>query len=221
METKKNPSVDLTKKSTYFFSIGLFISTALVVMAFEWKQRDELIVLKPSVDNHGDPLIDVPVTKDVLPPAPIPRKLNPVLVETKEPVPEVDIVLDPDSVAAIQFLPVAVEPEPEVGPDIMLFPEESASPKGGFGPFYKYLGEKIKFPVQARRMEIEGRVFVEFVINKDGSFTDVKIVKGIGGGCDEEALRVIQAAPPWNPGKQRGKPVRQRYTLPVIFKLQH
>jgi protein TonB len=221
METKKNPSVDLTKKSAYFFSIGLFISTSLVVMAFEWQQRDELIVLKTNVDNHGDPLMDIPITKEILPPAPVQRKINPVLVETTEPVPEVKIVLDPDSITFVPAPPVAAEPEPEVVPDIMLFPEESASPKGGFGQFYKYLGEKIKYPAQARRLEIEGRVFVEFIVNKDGSFTDVKIVKGIGGGCDEEALRVVQAAPPWNPGKQRGKPVRQRYTLPVIFKLQH
>ena len=68
-------------------------------------------------------------------------------------------------------------------------------------------------------MGIEGRVFVEFVIGKDGSLSDVRAVKGIGGGCDEEAVRIIQSAPAWNPGKQRGKPVKQRYTLPIVFKL--
>ena len=77
----------------------------------------------------------------------------------------------------------------------------------------------MKYPAQARRMGIEGRVFVEFIINKDGSLTEIKFIKGIGAGCDEEAVRVIQSAPAWNPAKQRGKAVKQRYTLPIIFKL--
>jgi protein TonB len=221
METKKNPSADLTKKSEYFFSIGLFISTALAVMAFEWQQRDAFIVLDHHYDNHGEELIDIPVTKDPPPQAPVPMKINPVFVEVPQDVKEDStFVLDPEKVRKIeQMAVVVVAPEPEEGPDIVSFPEESASPKGGFESFYKYVGERIKYPAQARRMGIEGRVFVEFIINKDGSFSDVRVVKGIGAGCDEEAARIIQAAPNWNPGKQRGKPVRQRYTLPIIFRL--
>jgi len=68
-------------------------------------------------------------------------------------------------------------------------------------------------------MGIEGKVFVEFVIEKDGSITDVKAIKGIGAGCDEEAVRILQSAPNWKPGKQRGKPVRQKMVLPISFKL--
>lgn len=68
-------------------------------------------------------------------------------------------------------------------------------------------------------MGIEGRVFIEFLIGKDGTLSEIKVIKGIGGGCDEEALRVIQGSPNWNPGKQRGVPVKQRYTLPIVFKL--
>jgi protein TonB len=71
----------------------------------------------------------------------------------------------------------------------------------------------------ARRMRVEGKVFVEFVIGKDGQITDVIVIKGIGAGCDEEAVRIIQSSPPWNPGRQRGKPVKQRMVLPIIFKL--
>jgi len=69
-------------------------------------------------------------------------------------------------------------------------------------------------------MGVEGKVFVEFVINRDGTLVDVRVVRGIGAGCDEEAVRVVQSSPPWKPGKQRGKPVRQKYTLPIQFKLQ-
>ena len=112
----------------------------------------------------------------------------------------------------------AAEPEEETD-QIFTIVEESASPKGGIAAFYKYVSDKIKYPPQARRMGIEGRVFVEFVIAKDGTLTEVKAIKGIGAGCDEEAVRIVQSAPPWNPGKQRGKPVKQRYTLPIIFKL--
>jgi protein TonB len=77
----------------------------------------------------------------------------------------------------------------------------------------------LKYPAQARRMRIEGKVFVEFVVDRDGSVTNVVIVKGIGAGCDEEAQRIIAGSPPWNAGKQRGKPVRQRMVLPITFKL--
>jgi protein TonB len=76
-----------------------------------------------------------------------------------------------------------------------------------------------KYPAQARRMGIEGKVFVEFVINKDGSIVDVRAMKGIGAGCDELAVKVVQEAPKWKPGKQRGKPVRQKMVLPITFKL--
>jgi protein TonB len=110
--------------------------------------------------------------------------------------------------------------EPEIGIDFPIWiVEESAVPKGGLQAFYQFVGNNVKYPAQARRMGIEGRVFVEFVINRDGSLSEVKAIKGIGAGCDEEAVRIIQSAPAWNPAKQRGKTVRQRYTLPIIFKL--
>lgn len=106
--------------------------------------------------------------------------------------------------------------------EIYTIVEESASPSCGMGGFYQTVANNIRYPPDARRMGIEGRVYVEFVIEADGSLSDFRVIKGIGKGCDEEALRVIEMAAKqcvWNPGVQRGKPVRQRYTLPVIFKL--
>ena len=100
--------------------------------------------------------------------------------------------------------------------------EVSASPSGGMQRFYQVVGETIRYPAEARRKGIQGRVYVEFIINRDGSLSDFKIIKGIGGGCDEEAIRVIwmaQEKVKWSPGTQAGKPVPQRYTLPIIFKL--
>jgi TonB family protein len=97
--------------------------------------------------------------------------------------------------------------------------EETASPVGGMPQFYKYIGSTMKYPASARRFGIEGKVFVQFIVENDGKITNVKVIKGIGGGCDEEAQRVMENAPNWNPGRQRGKPVRQRYTLPIQFSL--
>ena len=118
-------------------------------------------------------------------------------------------------------IPIApvVEEEKEDPNTIFTVVEETAAPIGGMGAFYEFVGKKIKYPAQAKRMGIEGKVFVEFVIEKDGSITDVKAIKGIGGGCDQEAERILQTAPKWKPGKQRGKPVRQRMVLPIAFKL--
>jgi protein TonB len=98
---------------------------------------------------------------------------------------------------------------------------ESASPVGGFNAFYAHIREQLKgkYPAVARRMGIEGRVFLEFVVEKNGTLTGIHVVKGIGGGCDELAAKVLANSPAWKPGKQRGKPVRQRLTLPIFFKL--
>ena len=79
----------------------------------------------------------------------------------------------------------------------------------------------MKYPSQARRMGIEGRVFVQFVVDKDGTVTEVKSVKGIGAGCDEEAERVLRMSPKFKPGKQRGRSVKVRMVLPIIFRLNN
>jgi TonB family protein len=85
--------------------------------------------------------------------------------------------------------------------------------------FNRYVGKEMNYPLQARQTGVEGRVDVSFVVEKDGSLSDVKVSKGIGAGCDREAERVIQNAPSFKPGTQRGKPVRVRMVMPIIFKL--
>ena len=84
----------------------------------------------------------------------------------------------------------------------------------------KYLSENIKYPEQAKKENIQGKVYMRFVVERDGSIVDAEILRGIGGGCDEEALRVVNAMPKWEPGKQQGTPVRVQYNLPIVFKLQ-
>jgi TonB family protein len=97
--------------------------------------------------------------------------------------------------------------------------EVQPEPEGGMQGFMGYLMRAMKYPKEARKKGIQGKVFVQFVVDKDGSVTDVAILKGIGGGCDEEAMRVMRECPKWNPGMQRGQPVKVRMSIPLIFKL--
>jgi TonB family protein len=99
--------------------------------------------------------------------------------------------------------------------------EENPEFQGGVLAMYKFLGENIKYPLPASRANVSGRVFAQFVVKTDGSISDVTVLKGIGFGCDEEAIRVLKSMPKWNPGKQGGKAVNVRYTLPINFELEN
>lgn len=103
--------------------------------------------------------------------------------------------------------------------EIFTVVEESPHFPGGEDARIKFLQENLKYPVIARESSIQGTVFITFVIEKDGTITDIRVLRGIGGGCDEEALRALKLMPRWIPGKQRGKPVRVQFNLPVKFSL--
>ncbi|MGE0770802.1 MAG: energy transducer TonB [Cyclobacteriaceae bacterium] len=223
MEAKKTDKADLTQKSAFFFSIGLLITMSIVVTAFEWKDTEVSDVdLLGKSTNTFEETIEVPPTD--IPPPPPPQVQQPQIVEVpdeEEIEEDIQVNLDVEVTQETKVQEIVIqaeEPKEEVD-EIFTIVEDPASPKGGMTAFYKYVQDKMKYPAQARRMGIEGRVFVEFVIEKDGRITDVRAVKGIGAGCDEEAIRVVEAAPAWNPGKQRGKPVKQRMVLPITFKL--
>lgn len=96
--------------------------------------------------------------------------------------------------------------------------EEPAKPNGGMAAFYEHVGKEIRYPLEAREKGIDGKVFVEFVVNSNGS-VDVTGISGIGTGCDLEAMRVVQSSPKWIPAKDNGVPVRQKLVLPISFKL--
>jgi protein TonB len=95
-----------------------------------------------------------------------------------------------------------------------------ALPPGGIKEFYKYVAHTLRYPAQARRLGVEGKVFIEFVVQTDGSITDVKTISGIGAGCDQEAMKVIQSSAKWTPGKNKGVAVKQRLVFPISFALQ-
>ena len=223
MEPKKTEKADLTKKSSLFFSIGLALTMTIIVMAFEYKTYDDTDVMDLGKQtNNMEEILEVPPTEQ--PPPPPPKIQQPQIIEVpdeEEIKEEIKVEFDAEITEDTKVSEITVvEEQPKEDVDeVFLVVEESAAPQGGMQAFYEYVGKKLKYPAQARRMGIEGKVFVEFVINRDGSIQDVKAIKGIGAGCDEEAVRVIQSAPSWKPGKQRGKPVRQRMVLPITFKL--
>jgi len=166
--------------------------------------------------------MDIPPTEQ--PPPPPPKIQQPQIIEVPdeeeiEEEIEIDLDVEVTEETVIEEVIFDEAPEEEMAEEIFTVVEDQPAPIGGMAAFYKYIGKKLKYPAQARRMGIEGRVFVQFVVDKDGSITDVVAVKGIGAGCDEEAVRVIQASPKWKAGKQRGRPVKVRMILPITFKL--
>lgn len=94
-----------------------------------------------------------------------------------------------------------------------------AAPKKSMKKFYKWLYENMKYPEQAKKMGVEGKVYVRFIVEKDGSLSNINVVIGIGSGCDEEAIRLMKSSEKWNPGKIKRKPVRQQLVLPISFYL--
>lgn len=225
MEAKKYPKADLSRYSVLFFNIGLAIALLLVVTAFEWRFYDRTKVVDLSLVHQAfEDVMDIPPTEQ--PPLPPPKSLQqPVVIEVPdEEVIAEDIVINLDVEATeqtvieeIAYKPDA--PEEEKAEEIFTIVEEQPQPEGGLSAFYEYVRKNLNYPAQARRLGIEGKVYVQFVVDKTGKISDVEAIKGIGAGCDEEAIQVLQNAPAWHPGKQRGRPVKVRMILPITFKL--
>ncbi|MEO9965196.1 MAG: energy transducer TonB [Reichenbachiella sp.] len=224
MELRKNPKIDLEKKRSAFFNIGLAISLVLVTSAFEWKFYDDgKFVVLDEPDSDFDELIDLPPTVHPIPPPPV--VVLPKIIEIEDEVEiieQVKVIIDTE-VSEDDIIEALVFDEPiedEETDEIIDIVEVNPAPLGGMNAFYKYVSKNMRYPSQARKMGIEGRVFVQFVVDQNGKLIMVKAIKGIGGGCDEEAVRVISNAAPWSPGKQRGRPVKVRMVLPVTFRLK-
>ncbi|WP_194774372.1 energy transducer TonB [Pararhodonellum marinum] len=223
MEAKKTPKADLSKRTGMFMNLGLLVSVGLVLFAFEYKSYDDR-ALKDlgTVNDDFEELLDIPITEQ--PPPPPPPIEQPIIqeipdeVEIEEKI-EVNFDVDVQEETVIKEVVISDAPVEEKADEIFDVVENMPNPPGGMEGWNNYLRKNLKYPTQARRMGIEGTVYVVFVVNTDGSIQDVDILRGIGGGCDEEAMRVVREAPKWEPGKQRGKPVRVKMRLPIRFKL--
>lgn len=225
MELKKNPKADINKKSTLFLMLGLVISLSLIFAAFEYKSYDEGPAMDlGTLDADMEEIMEIPPTEQ--PPPPPPKIQLPEIVEIpdeEEIEEEIDIDLDLEMTEDTQIEEMIFEEDPgeEEVDKVFTIVEQQAEPQGGIQAFYDYVGKQLsdKYPRQAQRMGIEGVVYVQFVIERDGSLTDVTAVKGIGGGCDEVAVEVVKNAPKWTPGKQRGRAVRSQRVIPIRFVL--
>lgn len=222
METKKNPGLDLEKRRGFFFNFSLMLSVAMVLLAFEWKQArgSENHLKIGDIPGWDEIPIDIPITIQDPPP---PKIIAPIITPIED-----DVLVD--KLPEVIFQPEVEDlPEPtilegppviEIAVEVVDFSEVMPEPVGGMSEWNDYLSKNLKYPSTARRMGIEGTVYVSFVVEKSGEISNVQLLRGIGGGCDEEAIRVIENARIWKPGYQRGRPVKVRMRVPIRFKLQ-
>ncbi|HPE57713.1 MAG TPA: energy transducer TonB [Bacteroidales bacterium] len=223
-DSKKSKKADLESKKMIFIEIGLIIALAGVLLAFEWKsyEKQELDLGQLVVDDTPEEMVEI--TQQEKPPPPPPPQQQTTVIEIVEDDMEIedeieiDVEADQETVVE-EYIPVEDDDEEEEEAQIFTVVESMPGFPGGETAMKRYLAENIQYPQMARESGIQGRVFVTFVVEKDGNVTDVRVLRGIGGGCDEEAIRVIKNMPRWDPGKQRGKPVRVQFNMPIMFKL--
>lgn len=228
MEVKKSPKADLENKKSTWMLIGYVIVLAFMFVAFEWTKRDIKIDTSQAIADVIFEEEIIPITEQpeqATPPPPeapsIPETLT--IVEDDADVEETTIASTEDvgQKVEIKYVPVAVEEEePEEQTIFEIVEEAPEFINGGMAGLMQYLNKNIKYPTIAQENGTQGRVVVQFVVNRDGSIVDAKVMRGVDPYLDKEALRVINSMPKWKPGKQRGKPVRCRYTVPVMFRLQ-
>ena len=226
MEEKKSPKANLENKKLMFIQIGMVISLLVAWMAFEHKSYDKREI-DPSLLNREVVLDEemVEITKQEEPkpqPVEMPKQTTQLeIVQDDVEVEDIEINAEVEQNEVIEeYVAPEVVDEEVVEQEIFKIVEEMPSFPGGEAKLMEYVSKNIKYPQIARETGIQGRVFVNFVVEPDGSVSNVTVLRGIGGGCDEEAMRVVKNMPKWKPGKQRGKAVRVQYMLPVNFRLQ-
>ena len=228
MEIKKSPKADLESKKLTFTLIGLVVTLFVVWRVFEYKSYDKQTIddLQRTVEVIEEEMVEITKQEQpkVQPPQPKPQVTQIQVVEDDVEVEdEIDINAEVDQDEVIEeyeFTPPEIEEEEIVEAEIFKVVEEMPEFPGGSAKLMEYIQKNIKYPMMARESDIQGRVFVNFVVEPDGSISNVAVLRGIGGGCDEEAVRVVNSMPKWKLGKQRGSAVRCAYTVPIIFKLQ-
>ena len=221
MQLRKNPEADLERRKMSFWMIGALTALAITLVAFEWTTFDR------SREGLGALELDL-IEEEVIPPSATPPPPPP---PPPAPTQVIEIVDDEEEVVETETGEMEVQENTEVQApvqreeevveeQIFTIVEDMPAYPGGELEMRKYLGKSIKYPQMAQDAGIQGTVFLTFEVDKDGKIKDVKVLRGIGGGCDEEAIRVVKAMPQWSPGKQRGKPVRVQFNLPVKVTLR-
>lgn len=229
MELKKNPKADLQKMKLLFTEIGLVAALGVVLLAFEWTSSGDI---NTDLANLQDVVMEeemIPITQmeEIKPPPPPPE---PVQVTDVINIVEDDVEIDDNldifdsefrEDVAVKIVKFQEEEEEMEEEQVFVVVEDMPGFGGGdSNKFREYIAKNLRYPEVAAENGIQGRVFVQFVVEPDGRVSNVKVVRGVDPALDKEAVRVVESSPPWKPGKQRGKPVRVSFTFPIIFVLQ-
>ena len=233
MRTKKNPQADLNKKSTFYFSIGLFIVLFISWQAIEYKNYDDDGYGYIALDVDDDDDEEIPITEQLKTPPPPPPPPAPEIIEVVEDEEEIEETIiestETDQEEIVEEVEV-VEEEIEMDvpfaiiEDVPLFPGCERVPKSERRSCFqtqiqKHIAKNFRYPEIAQEMGIQGRVFVQFTIGKDGSISGIR-TRGPDKNLEKEANGIISRLPRMTPGKQRGRPVRVPFSIPITFKLQ-
>ena len=225
MQIKKSQHASLEDKKIIYVLMGFVFVLSLCYVALEWTEQE---VTKYEVMDDEflfEEEVEIQQTTQETPPPPPPPAVQEVevlnVVEDNVETESIEINTEDDKEEVVIAAPVEAPEEEEEEEVIFVVVETMPEFPGGQQALFKYLSENVKYPVIAQENGIQGRVICQFVVNKDGSIVDIEVVRSGGDpSLDKEAVRVIKSMPKWKPGKQRGKPVRVKFTLPVNFKLQ-
>ena len=227
MELKKSPKADLESKRNIFVQLGLVIALGVTLFAFEWTTKVEQASSLGSMTEQEveDEIIPITRQEEVKPPPPPPPPKVVEVLNIVDDNTEIDDELEiedteADKETVIDMAPVIRQEEEEEEAQVFFIVEEMPEFPGGELALRKFIAQSIKYPVIAQENGIQGKVYVNFVVDKDGSVTAAKIARGVDQSLDKEALRVVNNLPKWKPGKQRGKSVKVSYTVPINFVLQ-
>jgi periplasmic protein TonB len=227
MELKKSPKADLENKRNIFIQLGLVLSLGIVLTAFN---INDAVKSADTLGELGAQQIEdevIPITRQETPPPPPPPP-PPQVVEILTIIDD-DVELDEefefesteaDDATIIDAVPVIAAEKPEEDTEVFVIVEDMPEFPGGELALRQWISNNVKYPVIAAENGVQGRVYVTFVVDRDGSITNARIARGVDPSLDQEALRVVNNLPKWKPGKQRGKPVRVSYTVPINFQLQ-
>jgi len=214
---------DPDRHKAIFFQIGMTLALSLCLLAFEWRSYPSPPILLTAHGFNGiEEDIVINTRQKPLPKPPRPRPVTVFhLVTTDIDIPDIVIDVEDNLLKPLEpWEPVLEEEKADSTPDFYLIPEVMPSFAGGTAALHRYLANHIVYPQAAREAGIDGTVYLSFIIDKAGKPTQLKVLRGIGGGCDEEALRVAAGMPAWSPGLQRGRPVKVAMNLPVHFLLK-
>lgn len=229
MELKKNPKVDLQKKKTIFLEIGLVLSLLFILAAFEWTSTGGI---NTDLAQMQDIVVEeemIPITQqeEIKPPPPPPQPQQ--VIELINIV-EDDVDLDDDvdlfdmefnEDVAVQIIDFVDDEEEFEEEEIFVIVEDMPSFQGGdINKFREYINKNLRYPEIAAENGIQGRVILSFVVEPHGGVSNVRVLRGVDPALDKEAIRVVESSPKWQPGMQRGKPVRVSFNIPIIFVLQ-